>query len=337
MPIVDGNDVSPDEAMLLGLCPECGQPLIPKNARAHASSHFFGRDPNDPLLSAEAQRRYKLIIDFAAARYDAVTEREKREEANSDRIGMSSTPSDKPVKTFLDYVALGLILEAASAFWRGEDWSRVVAGLIGGGAVLAAHYRWDWLKETLGDRFTTTARSVATDFRWWLVPLFLLFIYVGSPTLISEVGKAITTTSAVETEIDELKANEWPTLTTRTIDAISKVLAAAGPHHYDLDSCTSPDCIYFSNGLRTAFAKAGWLPAVPAPPRAWSIPPPPGWAANGNEDDSGLKAVRDAILQNLHVTIPTGRFSAPEGMHWVSLRIGQKQFDIQLSQNDNSN
>jgi hypothetical protein len=200
MPIIDGKDVSPDEALLLGRCPECGQPLIPKTARAHASDHFFGRDPNDPWLSEEARRRYKLVIDFAAARYDPFAFQQKREEADPEGNGMSNTSSDKPVKTFLDYVALGLILEAASAFWRGEGWSRVGAGLVGGGAVLAAHYKWDWLKEKLGDRFTTTARSVATDFRWWLVPLFLLFIYVGSPTLISEVGKAITTTPPVETK-----------------------------------------------------------------------------------------------------------------------------------------
>lgn len=165
MPNIDGKDVSPDEAMLLGRCPECGQPLIPKTARAHASDHWFGRDPNDPWLSEEARRRYKLIIDFAAARYNPQSPQEQKQASEPEKTRMSGTPSDRPVKTFLDYVALSLILEAGAAFWRGEGVSRVTIGLIAGAAVLAAHYKWDWLAKTLGERFTKTARGVAADFR----------------------------------------------------------------------------------------------------------------------------------------------------------------------------
>jgi hypothetical protein len=85
MPIIDNKEMSPDEAILLGHCPECGQLLIPKTAVAHASSkHWFGRDPNDPWLSEEARRRYKLIIDFAAARYNPALE-----ERESHRRGVS--------------------------------------------------------------------------------------------------------------------------------------------------------------------------------------------------------------------------------------------------------
>ena len=67
MPNVDGKSLSPDEAMLLGLCPECGAPLIPRTARAHAESHW-GADPDAIPLSEEGRRRFKLILDFAAAR-----------------------------------------------------------------------------------------------------------------------------------------------------------------------------------------------------------------------------------------------------------------------------
>src|SRR5689334_21254685 len=122
MPIVEGKDLSPDEAILLGRCPECGLPLIPRTARAHASDHFFGREPNDPWLSEEARRRYKLIIDFADARYPAVAAQPVREGTVLQRQELPSERSDKPVKTFLDYVALGLILESAGALWRGEHW-----------------------------------------------------------------------------------------------------------------------------------------------------------------------------------------------------------------------
>ena len=191
MPNIDGKDVSPDEAMLLGRCPECAQPLIPKTARAHASDHWFGMDPNDPWLSEEARRRYKLIIDFAAARYNPQSPQEQKQASEPEKTRMSGAPSDRPVKTFLDYVALSLILEAGAAFWRGEGVSRVTIGLIAGAAVLAAHYKWDWLAKTLGERFTKTARGVAADFRWWLLPVGLLFLYVGFPTLLSKTNKMI--------------------------------------------------------------------------------------------------------------------------------------------------
>jgi hypothetical protein len=98
--------------------------------------------------------------------------------------------SDRPVKTFLDYVALALILEAGSAFWRGENITRVFAGLVGGAVVLVAHYKWEWLKVQLGKRFEETAISVATDFKWWLAPILLLLLYVAWPIFAASVVRA---------------------------------------------------------------------------------------------------------------------------------------------------
>jgi hypothetical protein len=180
MPIVDGRNILPDEAMHRGLCPECGAPLTPRTALAHANGHWGNR-----LLSVEGKRRYDMLRDFAAGtRADGMVEQppEQLSITNPD-----APPDDRPVKTFLDYVALALILEAGSAFWRGESIGRVVAGLIGGGLVLVAHYKWDWLRTQLGHRFEETAISVATDFKWWLAPILLLFLYVGWPTFTASV------------------------------------------------------------------------------------------------------------------------------------------------------
>ena len=110
MPNIDGKDVSPDEAMLLGRCPECGQPLIPKTARAHASAHWFGRDPNDPWLSEEARRRYKLIIDFVAARYDpsAATQKPEQSDPNGKRLALSE-PFDTRAYWIDQLIAAGIV------------------------------------------------------------------------------------------------------------------------------------------------------------------------------------------------------------------------------------
>lgn len=137
-------------------------------------------------------------------------------------------------------------------------------------------------------------------------------------------------------ELSELRANQWPTLTPNSIDAISKALAAVGRHQYDLVFNNSPDCLSFASGLRAAFDKASWTQVVETPDnaylRAWSVPAPPGWAVNGFDDDAAMYALHDAIKSTLHTEIPTGRYSAPKDHHYISIRIGQKPFELQLSQ-----
>src|SRR5580704_12613889 len=61
MPIVKGKPMSPDEAMLLGLCPECGAPVTPRTALNHARSHW---NPAVIDPASEARRRYDLLAAF---------------------------------------------------------------------------------------------------------------------------------------------------------------------------------------------------------------------------------------------------------------------------------
>jgi hypothetical protein len=66
MPMVDGELVSPDDAIRRGMCPECGVALRSEAARSHAESHW-GPHADDTRLSNEARRRFNLILDFARA------------------------------------------------------------------------------------------------------------------------------------------------------------------------------------------------------------------------------------------------------------------------------
>lgn len=137
MPVIDQKDVSPDEAILLGHCPECGQLLIPKTAVAHASTHWFGRDPNDPWLSEEARRRYKLIIDFAAARYNPALEERDSHRQGKPMSPKQPEPSSHDTRPFWidqlyaggifcagltmlpDHLPFGIVLSAIGAVWLG--------------------------------------------------------------------------------------------------------------------------------------------------------------------------------------------------------------------------
>jgi hypothetical protein len=91
------------------------------------------------------------------------------------------------------------------------------------------------------------------------------------------------------------------------------------------------DCLVFVSGLRAALDKAGWtqreepFPSIGGPPAS-------GWVVNGFDDDQAMNATHDAIKDNLHADIPTGRYSAPLGEHFIGIRIGRKPFELQLSQ-----
>lgn len=61
MPRVLDQDLTPDEALALDLCPECARPLKETNPAEHALAHWSRG------TSGEAARREKMILDWGAA------------------------------------------------------------------------------------------------------------------------------------------------------------------------------------------------------------------------------------------------------------------------------
>jgi hypothetical protein len=61
MPVVKGEELTPDEALALDLCPECGRPLAETNPGEHAAAHW----PRP--ASEEGKRREKMILEWGAA------------------------------------------------------------------------------------------------------------------------------------------------------------------------------------------------------------------------------------------------------------------------------
>jgi len=131
--------------------------------------------------------------------------------------------------------------------------------------------------------------------------------------------------------LDDLKANEWSPLTRATIDRVGKELSATGPHKYQFVFNDCVDCLVFVSGLRAAFDKAGWTQREGRFPDIGG-PPASGWTVNGFDDDQAMNAVHDAIKNNLNAEIPTGRYTAPDGEHFIGIQIGRKPFELQLSQ-----
>jgi hypothetical protein len=63
MPLVKGQDMTPDAAIAAGLCPECGQDLKASNPIAHRRSHWKVQPPLD-RRGNEARRRMALLDKF---------------------------------------------------------------------------------------------------------------------------------------------------------------------------------------------------------------------------------------------------------------------------------
>jgi hypothetical protein len=63
MPLVNGELISPDDAMAKGLCPECGDDLRTQNPIAHRRSHWYTR-PRDDMDGAEGLRRMKMFDEW---------------------------------------------------------------------------------------------------------------------------------------------------------------------------------------------------------------------------------------------------------------------------------
>jgi hypothetical protein len=91
--------------------------------------------------------------------------------------------ADAAVKWLLETLACGFIAEAIAAFFRPQYTVMVISGVTG--LLLAAlGFGWAKMRPTLHKRLVSTATYVATDFRWWLAVLGVLFLYLGSPPII---------------------------------------------------------------------------------------------------------------------------------------------------------
>lgn len=126
MPNVNGKSLSPDEAMLLGLCPECGVTVTPRVARSHAESHW-GADPDSARLSDEGRRRFKLLLDFAHNKSVGPTPGSPAQP--------KPQPTNKPAKTpdtdTRNWIVVGL-------------WGLMFATIFGEGLYAFVDDHWGW-------------------------------------------------------------------------------------------------------------------------------------------------------------------------------------------------
>ena len=65
MPLVNGKNVTPDEDLAQGLCPECGGDFKVSNPIAHLNDHWKTMPKND-RRGVEGLRRRKLLTDYIA-------------------------------------------------------------------------------------------------------------------------------------------------------------------------------------------------------------------------------------------------------------------------------
>jgi hypothetical protein len=87
---------------------------------------------------------------------------------------------DKAVQIFIGLIALGFACGAGDVILHGEI-------LLGGlGFLVAAFfswvaYKWLWLRSTIGDQLRDSVVAVATNAKWWMVLILLIFACLYVP------------------------------------------------------------------------------------------------------------------------------------------------------------
>jgi hypothetical protein len=66
MPLVHGQEVTPDDAIASAFCPECGHDLTLGNPAAHRKTHWMAPPPAD-ASGDEARRRMGLYDEYLKA------------------------------------------------------------------------------------------------------------------------------------------------------------------------------------------------------------------------------------------------------------------------------
>lgn len=184
MPMVNGELLTPDDAMRRELCPECGVPLRPATARAHAANQW-GSNPNAAYLGEEARRRFNNMLVFS-----------ERPEDRSERLSSRSITAPENQSAATEFTAAILLEMVATPFWEegtkalfdGVYARMAVAYGIGAipaiaGLLTVANY-WPQLRTRAGTWLVGHLEPLTSDARWWFAVLVFLFFGVSWPRLL---------------------------------------------------------------------------------------------------------------------------------------------------------
>src|SRR5271163_5030039 len=100
---------------------------------------------------------------------------------------------DKPVGRFLE--ALGIVMIGAGFEWLifvdHPNWLVYSGFWIGGTATFFAGAFWEQLKFRMPERLVVSVETVALDFRYWLALILIVFVYMGTPVLLSQIKSIV--------------------------------------------------------------------------------------------------------------------------------------------------
>jgi hypothetical protein len=187
MPFVNGKQISPDAAIHLGHCPECGAPITPRNALSHARSHW---NPESLAVPSEARRRYDLLAEFA--RTDRGISKSVVQHAP---IASSPTGTDAkrhPILSkdnYYDLAALPFAFEAATEFMHGDFARAILSSLIVIGIVYVVH--------NPENQFTTGFKKLTRSPLGAFGLLVLLLGYVAAPRVIAKTEEIFSSSAAI--------------------------------------------------------------------------------------------------------------------------------------------
>jgi hypothetical protein len=178
MPLYNGKDISPDEAILLGLCPECASTVIPKTALKHARGHW---NPERLDPSSEARRRYDLLAEFGRTKGGI-----SKSVVQHPPVAASPSATDAqrhPILSrdnYYDLAALPFAFEAAAAFMHGDLARAILSSLIVIGIIYIVH--------NPENQFTTGFKKLMRSPLGAFGLLVFLLGYIAAPSILAKAG-----------------------------------------------------------------------------------------------------------------------------------------------------
>ncbi len=121
-----------------------------------------------------SRRSFRLVVMEPAG--DPVPE----PKATGALSGEQSLPERTAVRLLLELLAAAFFGVAADRLMSTGAAAAVLPFAVGIALFFGGIF-WGRFAQRLGPRFTRTAGEVATDFRWWVLALLVLLLYVGAP------------------------------------------------------------------------------------------------------------------------------------------------------------
>lgn len=169
---------------------------------------------------------------------------------------------EQPVSAFLRFIATCLLGSGIATMLREHTYTSVPAWIVivVGVCLFFVGYYWEKIGPRIGEKFAASATKIASDFRYWLAVIALLWAYMAVPDVITAVLGTTETQASIRLLKTQMEHYVLPRhLTQKKMSLIANYLNSFDSHEVVMIVASNDgEASDYSADLRTALQKAGW-------------------------------------------------------------------------------